>query len=415
MALNDSDAPPLNWASSIARSFNVSASWFDSDNVWVEQLTFLSSINNLLKAEVERRNLYGLAIAWSVVRDLGRFVDGGLSQLYGMNTPDAIVYCVRKIEQVTRPALTLPLYDKPKTDRLFLHVSRIFRYVQLATSEVVTSNIWMDSGTKQRTLSAARRLALRFPLPVNSRTGNWNQRLSPLGNNRSFFEEWKAAQGWMQEAEDTLEEPRAALDHAKASVGLNLATLQPPLFAPSLPVAVRFGGLGRMLAHELMHALFGELTAGNVSKPADSWPPNADEHYEGRLACFARSYGRYHVTPGRIPLDPERFSDVASAPVLWDAFRQQYPPSSSSAPASEDFRLPGMEAVDGRKLFFLAYCLTLCTEDEDVGSKSPGDFDHMPTPQQRCNVPLMHLEQFSSAFSCSKDDKMNPASKCSFW
>ncbi|KAH8023162.1 hypothetical protein HPB51_011276 [Rhipicephalus microplus] len=118
----------------------------------------------------------------------------------------------------------------------------------------------------------------------------------------------------------------------------------------------------------------------------------------------------FRHAPATDTADAERFSDFALAPVLYAAFLR-----SRVTTLSADVRLPDLD-VDARKLFFLAYCLMLCSAGAaDFEDEAGTRWHSVLNPEQRCNVPLMHMVQFASAFSCTHDDYMNPPKRCSFW
>lgn len=114
---------------------------------------------------------------------------------------------------------------------------------------------------------------------------------------------------------------------------------------------------------------------------------------EGYVQRFGSALGR--------PDDREVLCDVAAVPRLYAAFKA----SGNDA----DVRLPGLESFGPEQLFFLGICFSLCS-----GRDAPVDGSSVVL-EPRCNVPLMHLDQFAKAFNCGSHDPMNSARKCSFW
>ncbi|XP_065288186.1 membrane metallo-endopeptidase-like 1 isoform X2 [Dermacentor albipictus] len=432
MQPNGSSAHAFDWAAIIAEAFGTGTSEFANDAVVVKNSSLLNGVNTLLQLNANKANIYALVISWTVARDLGSFVHAGLSQAYGMTDRNVAERCILRLDQLTKPALTLPLFRRTLSDELLLRVRRVFHAVQDAAIEALDGNLWMDSGTKRRALFSARRIALLTRLPRASDLGDDEAELPRLDHDQSFFEAWRTAVEHMQAhllaprkgspAELSFLSARPTFEEAHDRVVLHPASLWPPLFALDLPVAVLFAGIGQLLAHELMYGFHSALSLDFFDdvNGSDQWRPETIGEYKGRVACYLRSYGSYGTrhahrqTMATDSADAERFSDFASAPVLYAAFGRR---SIGGASSPADVRLPGLEATDARKLFFLAYCLTLCPagDEGDSWEEAGARARHELRPEHRCNVPLMHMEEFASAFSCARDDDMNPQKKCSFW
>ncbi|KAL1426587.1 hypothetical protein MTO96_018175 [Rhipicephalus appendiculatus] len=316
MQPNDSNGYVCDWTAAVAGAFNASTKEFADVAVVVKNASLLDRVNMLLQLNADRVNVCALAIGWSVVRDLGSFLHAGLSQAYGMTSRNVAERCIRRLDQLTKPALTMPLFRRMLRDELLLRVRRVFHAVQDAAIEALDWNLWMDSGTKRRALFSARRIALVTRLPRASDFGDSETELPRLDEEQSFFAAWKAA----------VEHTR--VQHAR--VVLHPASLWPPLFSVDYPAAVKFGGLGQLLAHELMYGFHSALTRDMTDglNGSDQWRPETFAEYKERMACYLRSYGNYGERDSYIyrhalatdSADAESFSDFVSAPVLYAAF-----------------------------------------------------------------------------------------------
>ncbi|XP_054927258.1 uncharacterized protein [Dermacentor andersoni] len=198
MQPNVSSAHAFDWAAIIAEAFGAGASEFANDAVVVKNSSLLNGVNTLLQLNAYKANIYALVISWSVARDLGSFVHAGLSQAYGMTDRNVAERCILRLDQLTKPALTLPLFRRTLSDELLLRVRRVFHAVQDAAIEALDGNLWMDSGTKRKALFSARRIALLTRLPLVSDLGDDEAELPRLDNDQSFFEAWRTAVEHMQ-------------------------------------------------------------------------------------------------------------------------------------------------------------------------------------------------------------------------
>ncbi|XP_037517876.2 membrane metallo-endopeptidase-like 1 [Rhipicephalus sanguineus] len=217
MQPNGSHAYVCDWTVAVAGAFNASTKEFADDAVVVKNASLLYRVNMLLQLNSDRANVCALAIGWSVVRDIGSFLDASLSQAYGMTSRNVAERCIYRLDQgisltellgysrirdrspsaggaqLTKPALTLMLFRRMLRDELLLRVRRVFHAVQDAAIEALDWNLWMDSGTKRRALFSARRIALVTRLPRASDLSDGETELPRLGEDQSFFAAWKAA------------------------------------------------------------------------------------------------------------------------------------------------------------------------------------------------------------------------------
>ncbi|KAK8783337.1 hypothetical protein V5799_010302 [Amblyomma americanum] len=201
MTPNTSSAYAFDWTAALAKALGAAESEFANDAAVVESMSLLQGLNKLLQMDADRENVYALAVGWGVARDLGSFFHADLSRAYGIAGKNAVERCLNRIDELTKPALTLPLFRRTLTDELLLRVRRIFHAVQDVAIEGLDSNLWMDSGTKRRALFSARRIALVTRLPRESDLRHEGGRGVPHldDDSQSFFQAWRTAAEHMQE------------------------------------------------------------------------------------------------------------------------------------------------------------------------------------------------------------------------
>ncbi|KAL3186934.1 hypothetical protein MRX96_004742 [Rhipicephalus microplus] len=197
-----------------------------------------------------------------------------------------------------------------------------------------------------------------------------------------------------------------------ATVQLQPTLLQMPLYADSLPVSLRYAGLGYVLMHQMMHALndIFPLLEGDLQDPNLQSHPSIQERNR-RVHCLRNFHREESASLGNA-LSRYKYSDwfrgFATAPYLYEAV---FEPSGNAigrtSRAQREERLVGIEELSAEQLFFVGLCWTLCAS---------GDSDTTPaSAEERCNVPLMHMPQFQSAFRCVAGQPMIPTTRCSFW
>jgi predicted metalloendopeptidase len=205
---------------------------------------------------------------------------------------------------------------------------------------------------------------------------------------------------------------RGFYDARAHAIVLPAGLLQPPLFEPSQPRALRWGSSGPIMAHEFLHAFDaqGALfdSSGNV---APWWSDAARSGYEEAAACLVDYYGRYEVAPG-LRLDGERtlaenVADVGGLALAHRAWRAE-----AGAEAAE--RSPIGE-LSNEQLFFVGSAQIWCASSQPGYDAAMARSDARARPRQRANGPLAQLPAFRDAFSCQPGAAMAPEPICRVW
>ncbi|KAH6934346.1 hypothetical protein HPB50_023038 [Hyalomma asiaticum] len=172
---------------------------------------------------------------------------------------------------------------------------------------------------------------------------------------------------------------------------------------PDVP-AINYGGLGRVIGHELSHAF--DATTSYLDEhvqPFTLYSPSSRKELLARLACLARQINDASgsQTLGNNSIS-EAFADNAGG------LRQQ----SETAQLYNDVP-PGSASQLGytaQQLFFVSSCFMLC-------SSQGYDFKRRavyPPPFLRCNTAVMNTRAFGVAFGCPQGAPMNPIIRCNF-
>ncbi|KAL1483085.1 hypothetical protein MTO96_002155 [Rhipicephalus appendiculatus] len=192
--------------------------------------------------------------------------------------------------------------------------------------------------------------------------------------------------------------------------------MRPPLLDHDAWTAFNYAGLGAVVGHEMMHG-FDSRGAQRDARGTlrDWWTADVRERYEEKLACLRRAYDAARFRDGAATSYPSAFededvADFASLRVVLGAYRRRAFLQQRGAWTPASFLEFSRE-----QLFYLNYCFRLCSADE-----GPGLLDSSPRAvyamdEDRCNVPLRHLQEFADAFQCAKRDPMDAEDKCSFW
>lgn len=200
--------------------------------------------------------------------------------------------------------------------------------------------------------------------------------------------------------------------------------LQPPFYHRHFPRALNFGGIGVVIGHELTHGFDdkGRLfdMDGNMLK---WWSDASMDGFYRRSRCLVAQYNNYSVpdVPGRLLngeiTQGENIADNGGLKQAYRAYTEwldaRRAAGDEEAVAGE--RMPGLESMTGRKLFFLNFAQVWCgaMRPEMALNKlktavhSPGMYRVIGT--------LSNSEEFAEVYGCAAGTPMNPEHKCRVW
>ncbi|XP_075547482.1 endothelin-converting enzyme 1-like [Dermacentor variabilis] len=177
----------------------------------------------------------------------------------------------------------------------------------------------------------------------------------------------------------------------RGSLYVSPAILFEPFFV-QVSDAFTWGSLGHVLAHELWHAAFGDLTLGlspatDVVVGATRFKKHAcvsqvvqDAGSDAKTAAFSA---------------PEDFADVAGLQTARSSF-------ASSSDSSEAGAV-GTAGFTPEQLFYIGSCFKWCAQNGDA---HPLGSAANTKPYVRCNAPIMMTAGFAEAFECPVDSPM---------
>ncbi|KAL1487227.1 hypothetical protein MTO96_008172 [Rhipicephalus appendiculatus] len=174
----------------------------------------------------------------------------------------------------------------------------------------------------------------------------------------------------------------------------------------AVPPALSYGGIGAIMAHEIMHGYDVQGSNYDDRSHYEPWRTQKIEvEYTNRTFCIRRSHRaalkmRSAQETVNDTLDSENLADFVGTLTTYAAF--------TSLPSYErDIELSGLN-MTAEHIFFISSCVKWCEEEPLIGER------YAPS-RSRCLVPLMNMPEFSAAFSCPVGTPMNPRKKCTFW
>jgi ketosteroid isomerase-like protein len=200
--------------------------------------------------------------------------------------------------------------------------------------------------------------------------------------------------------------------HPQLSINVPAGNLAPPFYETKMDAAVKFGGIGAGMGHELTHQ-FDDLghkfdAHGNLR---DWWTPDDSKQFENRAKCVSNQYSGYTAT-GDIKLNGdltlgENLADASGLRVAYMALKHKL--------ENGETRLAKIDGFTPEQRLFLSYGLSWCgnlTPEllRDMASSDP----HSP-PQYRVNGVVWNMPEFQQAFGCKKGQPMVRENACRVW
>lgn len=275
-------------------------------------------------------------------------------------------------------------------------------------------NPWLDNVTRFVALQKLQNSHLHLP-DIGQRSDNSSVTAFPdLG--ADFLDNWirVAARAGFPARDFEIEDSVRRLyeDHVKYDVYTNdlhipVGSTKPPFYSADLPASTIYAVLGRVIAHELLHGLDAQgREIGSNGRAVSWWSEDFIDTYNSKSACYINLYentGNY--TNNTIQED---VIDNAAVRYAYTAFKAALPTDKVGNV------LGGLTTFNADQTFFIAYCHYFCDRSSDHPEAHGGSTRYSDS-ESRCNVPLMNMEEFSHAFSCSAQDLMNPPKKCFLW
>ncbi|XP_054081117.1 neprilysin-4-like [Zeugodacus cucurbitae] len=184
------------------------------------------------------------------------------------------------------------------------------------------------------------------------------------------------------------------------------------------PTAVKFGTLGALVGHELIHAF--DDTGRRFDKDGNSrdwWDEKSTEIFLERTECFSNQYSQYEYGGRKLPKSvsqSENIADNGGMRLAYDAYLRWYEDADR---AGDDV---GMETLpqfpyNYKQLFFISFAQIWCNDvHPQVKHLQTSTDQHVPG-EFRVIGPLSNYGKFANEFNCTDNKRMNPPKKCEIY
>ncbi|KAL1484191.1 hypothetical protein MTO96_032724 [Rhipicephalus appendiculatus] len=354
-------------------------------------------------------------VAWTFFRYLVEFTEPSLF-LRGRTVSDA---CYEHVKKVMNLAFSTPYFYHATPQYMLSRTKVMVSRIRKTYEEVLNSSSWVNAHIRAEALNklidmtiyvggAGRRLDPEFiedvykpypDAPLDRLFPTWIKALS-----------FSAHEPWADQKYPLYDESVVNAEyHTYANlVIITTGMMHDPFLYPYGPLALNYGGLGMIIAHEITHAfdVTGIETLNKSKRPEELRLFNEfKEEYTKRALCFRHQHKSIlsaigHHEALNDTADSENLADIVGTVIAYAAF-------DSLPPKNKRGILAGID-MSPEQLFFINYCVKWCAEH----STQPPNYAPF---RSRCIVPLMNMPEFSTAFRCAAGSPMNPRKKCTIW
>jgi len=196
------------------------------------------------------------------------------------------------------------------------------------------------------------------------------------------------------------------------NIALPSGILQSPFFDLHYPMAINYGSLGTMMAHELIHGF--DAQGRHFDKTGNFvnwWTNSTTSKYFNQSKCFENQYNDFirkmNITSPAANL-PENLADNGGLKIAYNAFK------ANEYIHGADKRLPASTFTTDQ-LFYIGFAQTWCSLTSSDTKDISSIMQSHSAEKNRVNLALSNSKEFSKAFQCPANTNMNPSKKCSFW
>ncbi|KAI8130657.1 hypothetical protein FF38_11936 [Lucilia cuprina] len=195
-----------------------------------------------------------------------------------------------------------------------------------------------------------------------------------------------------------------------------VSLLQPYyLWSTFYPNALKFGTLGTLISHELIHG-FDDTgrTFDKYGNNIEWWDDNSTAAFNERSKCFVNQYKKYVYGGKNLPemaSQSENIADNGGLHLAYEAYLYWYEHAVRINQPMLYETLPRLNYTS-KQLFFISYAQLWCSDAHPaVRSLQTAIDSHVPG-KFRVIGPLSNFKEFSNVFNCPEGSPMNPVDKC---
>ncbi|XP_064472695.1 neprilysin-1-like [Ornithodoros turicata] len=408
------------WTTAFNHHLPESGQVLGSDVIRITDQDYFRGVAAIILDDRRRRHDLINFVVWFVVQFLAPFVS--LQLMYTSFNSRARArnfvtnVCYREVNQILPYAFGAPFVVQSVPLEVRKDVRRMVQQVKEALEVSFQESRWMDNATRDTAIHKLHSMHVFVAYPDNI-LSSLDEMYSIVPDAGPVFLEsrlksWyvimqnEKEKLWKRQPESEilagyrLTDVNAYYWPQSNSMIIPAGIINPPFYMPREPDSVNFGGLGHIVAHEIVHGFDVESSFRDATgERRDWWSKTTRLQYKKRVTCLKDMYDSL-----LFPLHRKSHAvseNIADSVGLAQAYK------AYESVAGDDAK-GGIMGFTAEQAFYITSCFKWCSNRDKPG---PGY-----SPEElRCNVPLQNIPNFAKAFGCRRNDPMNPSHKCNFW
>ncbi|XP_064469978.1 neprilysin-1-like [Ornithodoros turicata] len=292
-----------------------------------------------------------------------------------------------------------------------LDVVHLIHTILAATQRRVRTSTWVDEESKAITLNKLKKASVVGPVAaiymavfeVHERyaklkafTDDYYDNLLKIKQNDAAF---RLSGKKRYAREGNFASVGIDADHATNTFYIFAGLLNVPYYSESLPLPVKYGGIGTWIAKALAQALTRKgAKTGALGTSQHWWLGNTYREYLRRKQCFAKK-----TNSSSASVRSDYTDSYLAVRIAYDAMM------TAVAQRKVKWELPNMHLSDAN-MFFLTYCLGICSTTERDGKVVLTDL-----ATNMCNGAVNNMPEFREAWQCDEMQQETPGPMCELY
>ncbi|CAK9294802.1 unnamed protein product [Gordionus sp. m RMFG-2023] len=424
----------MNWTSFVNQIFeplNISIS--ADHQFWVTSISYMEELTSLIKQYLNEPNSSRILhhyIMWHKIRPLTPYLSKKFSNdpKVKNNTIPRWKLCLEEFPIFMNFPLSSLYLKSNFYSRDKLKLKGMVDMIKLAYKKSLQDLNWMDKTTQARSIAKVNAMKLKIGYPdyiINPNELDKDYRGLNMRKNSYFKNYLKQDIASHLSKLKTLFEATdkkryylpphfvdAYYSWPENDITFLAGLLQQPFYDSTYPDTYLFGAMGNIISHEISHG-FDTIglkydEKGNVNQ---WWTNESIKIYEEKINCYREQYSNYSIDKHQLNFNQTLGEDIADnegLSITLQAWKSYQAMNKSAIYSSKS-------NITDDQLFFIAYAQIHC-EKQTIENQLLEIISCFHSPKKyRINGVVSNLKQFSKAFSCSANAKMNPPNKCSLW
>ncbi|MDD5034329.1 MAG: M13 family metallopeptidase [Methylococcaceae bacterium] len=350
---------------------------------------------------------------------------GGSRNYFGLQDKPRWKTCVDDTSAQLGEMVGKALVESEQTDRIIPLATNLVSQVESGFSGLVDETGWLDEPSRTNAKAKVSAITAQLGYPKNwadyssltLSSGHYleNVILAKQFAFRHLLERYGAPID--RNAWEPLEEPQVVNAYyyvLKNQFTILAGIMRQPFLSLDYPLAMNYGGLGSVIAHETIHGFDSNgrhfLANGNYGQLLST---TSNKLYDERAQCLVKQYSSYPSVNGKkINGKTTLRENTADS----DGLRLAYRAFEMAAKSQSGQSLP-VGSLTPEQLFFVSFAQHFCSVGQAKWQQYlySRSWYRYPPYSYRVNGPVSNSPEFAQAFQCRAGTKMNPAKKCQIW